>query len=76
MPEPDTRAELDQACVLRGNQAGHADSHPVRGLRDHGCVADGFGRGDEQSPLCGGGQRLHAPQERLLDPARQLRLVG
>ena len=76
MPEPDAPVELDQAGVLGGNHGGGADSQPAGGLRDHGCVADGFGRCDEQSPLGLRRQRLHAPQEGLLDPARQLWLVG
>ena len=47
-----------------------------RGLRDHGCVADGLGRGDEQKPLRLRRKRLHPAQEALLDPARQLPAVG
>ena len=76
MPEPDAPVELDKAGVLRGNHGGGADSQPAGGLLDHGCVPDGFGRCDEQSLLGLRRQRPHAPQERLLDPVRQLWLVG
>ena len=76
MPEPDARAELDQARVLRGNHVVGADAQPAGGLRDHPRVTDGLGRRDEQGPLRLGRKRLHAAQEGLLDPAGQLTLVG
>ena len=73
MAEPNARAQVDQPRVLGGNRGGAGDSQLRCGLCDHGRVAGGLGRGDEEEALRVRRERLHPTKKALLNPTRQLR---